>query len=103
VEPGGRPAVSEAISAGSFWTIPGLLASAESGSPTLGPIAAPAATPRASIPAASAAVTRSEGRRGTLGAGAVGVGMSDVVVMDLSRAQTGVPRAAFLIKYLISI
>jgi len=41
-----------------------------------GPIAAPAATPRASIPAASAAVARGEGRRGT--PGAVGVGVSGV-------------------------
>jgi hypothetical protein len=34
-----------------------------------GPIAAPTAAPRTSIPAAKAVVTRSEGRRGTPGAG----------------------------------
>ena len=39
-----------------------------------GPIAAPTATPIASIPAASAAATRVEGRRGgPLGSGGVGV------------------------------
>jgi hypothetical protein len=38
-----------------------------------GPIAAPTATPIASIPAASAALTRSEGRRGARWVGRVGV------------------------------
>ena len=45
-----------------------------------GPIAAPTATPIASIPAASAAATRGEGRRGGAGdIGGSGVGMSWVV------------------------
>ncbi len=38
-----------------------------------GPIAAPIATPMASIPAASAALARSEGRRGARLVGGVGV------------------------------
>ncbi len=45
-----------------------------------GPIAAPTATPMASIAAASAAATRTEGNRGTPGAGAGrGVGVSGVL------------------------
>jgi hypothetical protein len=44
-------------------------ASVESAPPTPGPIAAPTVTPSASIPAASAAVTRVEGRRGGPGTG----------------------------------
>jgi hypothetical protein len=39
-----------------------------------GPIATPAAAPMASIAAASIAVTRSDGRRGALGAGDVATG-----------------------------
>ncbi len=46
-----------------------------------GPIAAPTATPSASIPAASAAATRGEGRRG--GPLTVGVGVSGVVGIGL--------------------
>ena len=49
----------------------------------VGPIAAPTATPRASIPATSTAVARGEGRRGTPEAGVVGVGVSGGVVIGL--------------------
>jgi hypothetical protein len=68
-----------------------------------GPIAAPTATPRASIPAASIAVAREEGRRGgPLGAGGVGVsgGLGNGQPgLGWSRwvTRTGVPGHAFFI------
>jgi hypothetical protein len=52
-----------------------------------GPIAAPMATPSASIPAVRTAVARGEGRRGGLGVG--GVGVSGVVVNCLGWVEVG--------------
>lgn len=87
-----------------------------------GPIAAPTATPRASIPAASMALTRSEGRRSARVAGAAGtsdapagdaglvadvesvesaggawVSGGVVIYLGQGRTETGAPGAAFFI------